>query len=30
MQQRSSETLQQAKCVAKDVNLQVHKCSYWF
>ena len=28
MQQRSSEILQQAKCIVKDVNFQVTNCSF--
>ena len=28
MQQRYSGTLQVAKCVVKDVNFHVNKCSY--
>ena len=30
IQQRSSETLELAKCVVKDVNLHVNKCSYGY
>ena len=30
IQQRASETLQQAKCVGKDVNFNGNKCSYGY
>ena len=30
IQQRSSETLQLAKCVCKDVNFDGNKCSYGY
>ena len=30
MQQRYSGTLQVAKCVVKDVNFNVNKCSYGY
>ena len=30
IQQRSSETLQLAKCVGKDVNFHGNKCSYGY
>ena len=30
MQERSSETLQLAKCIVKDVNFYVNKCSYGY
>ena len=30
MQERSSETLQLAKCIVKDVNFHVNKCSYGY
>ena len=30
MQQRYSETLELAKCVVKDVNFHVNKCSYGY